>query len=606
MIRKSLYLLLFLLIMSQVVQAEEGKSGQVFPFLRYGIGTRAQGLGKAYTALSDDAIGLFWNPAGMARPKVQNWQITFGYDQLFFDGSNLSYLAGFYPNRKWGSFGLVVISFSTGDFIGRDPYDLPTGDFSLNQTLIGFSYARNWGNFSFVKNLSTGFLVKSLKNKIASENNSGLDADLGFKWKFAFLKKADWAISYKNLLKSKIGEDENIPALVMGASYIPLRNLIVTGDYFAPSDGETELRLGFEYTWNIISNRLPIFIRAGYCKDEIAFGTAINFGLPKSYSSQIDFAYTNQSAIELSSSKFSMTLFGRTEACDTRLYFMLGAMTSIHAMHYQKLILDKFDKRIDDLNDITSSCSESEYGPLAEIILGNVSFYRSEYSEAINHFTTGYTELKNQTGGYTVFTGSTPTSKDVNYIVRYETHCNFAESFLLTKKYVEGIFALDELRKIETFISPDNPEKPTTGPKYRFLYDLSLLKIGAEKYQDALVDLNMITSFPVDQMNPSIYYLSVLQKGKCYYYLKDYENALRVFQEIPVSTSDFNGMLNDFPNINPFDSPDLMLNDDKLYFIALTNEAQGNHPQALSAMYQIVYYYPYSNYFVDAINFIKK
>ena len=31
------------------------------------IGARAQGMGSAFTALSDDAHGTFWNPAGLTR-----------------------------------------------------------------------------------------------------------------------------------------------------------------------------------------------------------------------------------------------------------------------------------------------------------------------------------------------------------------------------------------------------------------------------------------------------------------------------------------------------------------------------------------------------------
>src|SRR4030042_3282928 len=46
------------------VQAQQ-EGGQAGAFLRYGIGGRALGMGKAFTAVADDASGVFWNPAGI-------------------------------------------------------------------------------------------------------------------------------------------------------------------------------------------------------------------------------------------------------------------------------------------------------------------------------------------------------------------------------------------------------------------------------------------------------------------------------------------------------------------------------------------------------------
>ena len=36
-------------------------------FLKIGIGSRATGMGEAYVAMSRDASGLYWNPAGIAQ-----------------------------------------------------------------------------------------------------------------------------------------------------------------------------------------------------------------------------------------------------------------------------------------------------------------------------------------------------------------------------------------------------------------------------------------------------------------------------------------------------------------------------------------------------------
>ena len=47
----------------------------------WGTGAKAWGMGGAYTSISDDALGLIYNPAGMARSKGR--EISFGMHQLW-------------------------------------------------------------------------------------------------------------------------------------------------------------------------------------------------------------------------------------------------------------------------------------------------------------------------------------------------------------------------------------------------------------------------------------------------------------------------------------------------------------------------------------------
>jgi len=49
----------------------------------WGTGAKAWGMGGAYTSLSDDALGLIYNPAGMARSESS--EISFGMHQLWQD-----------------------------------------------------------------------------------------------------------------------------------------------------------------------------------------------------------------------------------------------------------------------------------------------------------------------------------------------------------------------------------------------------------------------------------------------------------------------------------------------------------------------------------------
>ena len=66
MSRRSLILivLLLLIVSGGARVGEPGNSG--FVFLRLGNGARASGMGEAFTAVADGATSIYWNPAGMA------------------------------------------------------------------------------------------------------------------------------------------------------------------------------------------------------------------------------------------------------------------------------------------------------------------------------------------------------------------------------------------------------------------------------------------------------------------------------------------------------------------------------------------------------------
>jgi len=61
----------------------QGDGGQAGSFLRYGIGSRAMGMGRAFVAVSDDASGIYWNPAGLVGAK--RIEFTSLYSNLYYD-----------------------------------------------------------------------------------------------------------------------------------------------------------------------------------------------------------------------------------------------------------------------------------------------------------------------------------------------------------------------------------------------------------------------------------------------------------------------------------------------------------------------------------------
>ena len=63
--KKTVVTLLLLLLLPVGLFADTG--GEAFAFLKAGAGSRATGMGGAFTSVSDDCSGSFYNPAGLVR-----------------------------------------------------------------------------------------------------------------------------------------------------------------------------------------------------------------------------------------------------------------------------------------------------------------------------------------------------------------------------------------------------------------------------------------------------------------------------------------------------------------------------------------------------------
>src|SRR5262245_2441114 len=72
---------IFLLIPCSIFGAGPGTSGSTF--LKIGVGARPAALGDAYLALSDDASGFHWNPAGLAQTLLP--EISLMHNEYFAD-----------------------------------------------------------------------------------------------------------------------------------------------------------------------------------------------------------------------------------------------------------------------------------------------------------------------------------------------------------------------------------------------------------------------------------------------------------------------------------------------------------------------------------------
>ncbi len=157
-----------------------GSGMNAFNFLQMNIGSRAQGMGKAYTAMSGDLNGIYYNPASVSfayRPAMM-----FFHAQLYEDLAVENYSA-MLPNINNFAFSLGIsflhvpaitkyeINPGTGEPIER-------GQFQFYDFVPQLGVSYRWNNA-----ISTGFQIKYLQERIDEVSASGIAFDLGMLYK---------------------------------------------------------------------------------------------------------------------------------------------------------------------------------------------------------------------------------------------------------------------------------------------------------------------------------------------------------------------------------------------------------------------------------------
>ncbi len=170
-------------MMSSLYGAVED-GGVTLPVLSYYAGTRALGLGTAYTALADDITSLYWNPAGLRT--VNQKSVYLLYEKLY-EGTTYGFGSFALPVEKIGTFAIGVINLSTGNILGVGENQEDLGIYSDSQTLFIVSYGTPFYNIKKLHShklrfFDIGISAKLLRHKIYTYTSYGFGIDLGFKY----------------------------------------------------------------------------------------------------------------------------------------------------------------------------------------------------------------------------------------------------------------------------------------------------------------------------------------------------------------------------------------------------------------------------------------
>jgi hypothetical protein len=285
--RKYYSLLLILLCSSIVFPQQITKVGTTaMTFLKIDAGARQIGMGSASVANTEDAMALFWNPAGIAR--LEKIHTVLSHNRWFAD-IQLNYLGFAAPIRGIGTIGFHA-NFLSMDPLPRTTVTFPEGTgetFDASNYSVGLTYARG-----LTDRFSIGGTVKVVREEIYNSSATGMAFDIGTLFTTGF-KGMQLGMSISNygtkvqmdgrdlltqvdIDPKRSGNNETINTVLKTEQYdLPLyfrvglsmdllrgaanSNLVIAVDAIHPNDDSEYVNVGAEYVYyNMFA------LRAGY------------------------------------------------------------------------------------------------------------------------------------------------------------------------------------------------------------------------------------------------------------------------------------------------------------------------------------------------------
>jgi FlgD Ig-like domain len=153
------------------VAAQTASGGAPGAWLTNYAGARTLGMGGAFVATADDALGVLWNPAGL-QYMDQN-QLMFENVQLFEDASMNSF-AFAVPGNWLPSMGISMVTLRSGEFQRTNELNDDLGTFGERETAYLVTLAKG-----LTPRFAVGANVKVIQQTVEDFSAGGIGLDLG-------------------------------------------------------------------------------------------------------------------------------------------------------------------------------------------------------------------------------------------------------------------------------------------------------------------------------------------------------------------------------------------------------------------------------------------
>lgn len=195
---KRAFLLIIISFSTLLAQAQPVKYSN--DFMGLGVGARAFGMGKAMSAISDDATSSYWNPAGLVLVP-SNIQLYFMHSEYMAGLAAYDYGAFAFKADEHTALGLSYLRFGIDDI--PDTSELIDAEGNINMDKIrSFSASDNAFCFSFARKLKSNDHFRYGVNARIIRRTAGTFANA---WGFGF----DAGLQYHNnkLMLAFVGKD---------------------------------------------------------------------------------------------------------------------------------------------------------------------------------------------------------------------------------------------------------------------------------------------------------------------------------------------------------------------------------------------------------------
>jgi tetratricopeptide (TPR) repeat protein len=128
-------------------------------------------MGGAFTAVSDDATSLYWNPAGL--PRLEQTSIT-GFHSTLFEGSSYDFFSICQPTVRFGSFGFAFARVGTDGINAYDDRSRSLGPIDFSESQMLFSYGRK-----VPFDVIVGASLKIVSERMGDHGADGVGFDIG-------------------------------------------------------------------------------------------------------------------------------------------------------------------------------------------------------------------------------------------------------------------------------------------------------------------------------------------------------------------------------------------------------------------------------------------
>jgi hypothetical protein len=258
-------------------------------FLKIGVSARAAGMGSAFTAVSNDATSLYWNPAGM----VEQSRTMVTLNTVVWPANLSLYFAGAIFSTPYlpGTFGISARALTMDPQEERTIY-MPEGTnryFDAGDMSFGLSYATY-----FTDRFSAGITSNFIHMGLADKSVETIAFDFGLIYRIGIrgmrlgmeVQSLGGEVDFDNR-SSKLPTLFKV-GLAVDAYRSGANALLATGEFSHPVDNKERMNVGMEYSFNQFF-MLRGGYNIGYDSQKLAWG--VGFRLDTSQTSDIALDY---------------------------------------------------------------------------------------------------------------------------------------------------------------------------------------------------------------------------------------------------------------------------------------------------------------------------